>query len=454
MNRVGTGSIIIQLNDGKETSPPQWMRCDELSDYGVSTRHRKRRRLNNEVAQIHSYAAPTVTASNLREKKIAAQSSMFPPASGEVRGHFKCLAEGGLRLVIGEIDDCVEHSLSYSGVLASGGESDGEIVGSAMRMDHLAFARNVVEDGKPIFRTLAQEVQSFLDMFQREEDEQTDETTGETALTGESDDGREHCFAPNTYDHAILPVVIVRCYPNVLDRSILTSRLRLDLSRRKRRSQSSNTDAKSACVCRLRSTSALIRENLLLTEILNQCISNDPNGKAFANQLQTKRRRHENSIFRSAWNWAESLVDWCVSTDVFDSITVLLEDAENISSHALGSFLATCVSLRRDFGVPISLVFVDVSPGGLDNTLSKLASTAMNDSLVHELCVPLPRDQLNLFVNRLFEGKTLPTFLWTNRALWNGILKTFQDVDNSVVGVGRRLKEELRRHFFVPGEVQ
>lgn len=457
MSQVGAGSIRIQLSDGKETVPPRWMSCNELSDYGVSTRQRKRRKLD-EVPPIHSYVAPAVTASNLRDKKVAAQSSMNPPASGEARGHMNYLSEGGLRLVIGEIDDCVEHSLSYSGVLLDGEKSvdmDEEksvegAAGRAIRMSHLDFASNVVEGGKPVFRTLSQEVHSFLDMFQREEDEDADETTGETAPTVESGDGWEH-FSPNTYDHATLPVAIVRCYPNVLDRSILTSRLQLDLSRRKQRSKSSSDNAKSACVCRLQSTSILVRENLLLTEILNQCISNDPNGKAFVNQLQTERRRRENSIFRSAWNWSESLVDWCVSTEAFDSIIVLLEDAENIPSHALGSFLAACVSLRKDFGIPISLVFVDISPGGLDNTLSNLASTALNDSLVHELCVPLPQAQLNLFVNRLFERKSLPTFLWTNRALWNGILKTFQDVDNSIVGVGRRLKGELRRHFSVPG---
>ena len=449
MSKVGAGSIRIQLSNGKEIVPPRWMGCNELSDYGVSTRQRKRRRLD-EAPPIHSYKAPAVTASNLREKKVAAQSSTFPPTQGEARGHLNCLSEGGLRLVIGEIDDCVEHSLSYSDVLVDRGRSDEGIAGRSVRMNHLAFASNFVEDGEPVFRTLEQEVHSFLDMFQREEDEGVDEITCGTSPTGESDVGWE-TFSPNSYDPATLPVVIVRCYPNVLDRSILTSRLQLDLSRRKK---TYNSKVKSACVCRLQSTSTLIRENLLLTEILNQCISNDPDGKAFAQQLQTKRRRRDNSIFRSAWNWAESLVDWCASTEEFDSIVVLLEDAENIPSHALGSFLATCVSLRKDSGVPISLVFVDISPGGLDDTLSKLASTALNDSLVHELRVPLPSAQLNLFVNRLFETKSLPTFLWTNRALWNGILKAFQDVDNSVVGVGRRLKGELRRHFSVPGEVQ
>lgn len=58
----------------------------------------------------------------------------------------------------------------------------------------------------------------------------------------------------------------------------------------------------------------------------------------------------------------------------------------------------------------------------------------------------------DLFINKLFSGKCIPTFLWSNRCLLTRIQELFQDSDNSIVSVAKKLKTDLRRYFSVPGK--
>ena len=57
----------------------------------------------------------------------------------------------------------------------------------------------------------------------------------------------------------------------------------------------------------------------------------------------------------------------------------------------------------------------------------------------------------DLFVNKLFSGNCIPTFLWSNHRLFKHIQELFQDSDNSIVSVAKKLKAEFRRYFSVPG---
>ena len=131
----------------------------------------------------------------------------------------------------------------------------------------------------------------------------------------------------------------IKCYPNILDRNELTKGLALDLSKKKTKTRNdtlgkTQVKTKSPCICRIQSTSTLIQQGHLMTEVLSQCISNDPNGDAFATELQRQRKRQKSQhhggvnrgvLVRSIWSWSTSLVEWAAFTEAFDSIVVILE---------------------------------------------------------------------------------------------------------------------------------
>jgi len=70
------------------------------------------------------------------------------------------------------------------------------------------------------------------------------------------------------------------------------------------------------------------------------------------------------------------------------------------------------------------------------------------NTLLTHLC---PDDKSDLFVNKLFSGKCLPTFLWSNHRLLKRIQELFEDNDNSIVSAAKKLKTDLRRYFSKPG---
>ncbi len=167
------------------------------------------------------------------------------------------------------------------------------------------------------------------------------------------------------------------------------------------------------------------------------------------------------SIFTSVWSWTNSLVDWCSTVECFNSIIVLLDDIENIPSPTLDTFLTTLISLRSWHGIPINVVLMDSIPGGGLDRLSRLRNPSIHDTgggeggiAACELELPLPQIQFDIFVNQLFFSsgeKCIPSFLWTNRSLWNHALEMFHEFDNSIMSLARHLKSELRRHFAVTG---
>eukprot|EP00581_Thalassiosira_minuscula_P018207 CAMPEP_0183716596 /NCGR_PEP_ID=MMETSP0737-20130205/10450_1 /TAXON_ID=385413 /ORGANISM="Thalassiosira miniscula, Strain CCMP1093" /LENGTH=878 /DNA_ID=CAMNT_0025945889 /DNA_START=12 /DNA_END=2648 /DNA_ORIENTATION=- len=302
---------------------------------------------------------------------------------------------------------------------------------------------------------------------------------------------------PKTYDPTLLPFISIQCYPNILDRGEMVRGLALDLSKKRKKRQwnggngndgngngsssngsSSNNNGNSSqqnnpqhqqisttktpCVVTLRSTSDLVRQGHLITELLSQCLSSDPHGEAYALELQKQKKRHKSNhyggihggvLIRSMWDWTRSLIEWAGGTEVFDSIVVILEDPEKIPSPTLDSFLTTMTSLRSDHGVPISVIVMDATPGGLGDRLSHLRDPCLRGTsgvVMSELFVPLPQVQLELFVNKLFSSKCLPTLLWKSGPLWRHIQELFQECDNSIVSVAKQLKTQLRRYFALP----
>lgn len=425
-----------------------------------------------------------VTASNLRAKKEAANDSKFAPTTQEIYSHVRYLSEEGMKLIMRDVDKCAREALRYSAVEVDGASGDGK-EGGNRRMNN--------------FRMLAEEIHDYIELFQPDRDDGEGDDTVNNKNTdivslGEVEQLKEilgdmiHCRNKRKYNPTLLPFITIKCYPNVLDRSEMTKVLSADLARRVNNNAGAtsshdahpkrpSTTSSSSCVVTIRSTSNLVQQGYLIAEILSQCISNDPNGEAYAMELTRQRKRMKSqvsridvdeapggsggvaSIFTSVWSWTNSLVDWCSSVECFDSIIVLLEDIENIPSPTLDTFLTTLISLRSWHGIPISVVLMDSIPGGLGDRLSRLRSPSNHDSgagdggvAACELELPLPQAQFDLFVNHLFfSGKCVPSFLWTNQSLWNHTLEVFHEFDNSVMSLARYLKAELRRYFAVPG---
>lgn len=77
------------------------------------------------------------------------------------------------------------------------------------------------------------------------------------------------------------------------------------------------------------------------------------------------------------------------------------QDPENIPSPTLDSFFVSVASLRSDHGVPLSVVVVSLTPGGLGDRLSLLRAPALQGPagvMARELHVAPPGVQLGEYV--------------------------------------------------------
>ena len=442
-----------------------------------------------------------------RRKKDMALDTLFPPTRNEVERSARSMSVDGMRLVTKEIDDCVKYALKYSSSRLqchdndsgkrkrSNSSSDSRLNnnddnGGATMHDIRRRAERAVEevDGKNLM-TLAEEMHEYFYKYQPDNDDDDDDDEDEESSpppisrshnTDKVNHRRRDAFhdmlfpiSATKYDPSILPIICVKCYPNVLDRLVITSGLVSDLSSRstkkRRRNERSNKvvvtmrqHQKRPCVCIIRSTSDLVRQGHAIAELLSQCMTNDTrHGEEFASKLQRRRERVKNNnngggatnngiLVKSCWSYTRSLVDWASTTEMFDSIIVILDDVEKLSSPTMDAFFVTLSSLRSDHGVPICVVIIDTTPGGLSNRLSCLRDHAIRGSTVHELHVPLPQVQLGLFINRLFASECLPVILRTDHRLLKHIYEVFRDCDNSIVSVATRIKLELRRYFAKP----
>jgi len=440
-----------------------------------------------------------------RRKKDMALDTLFPPTRNEVERSARSMSVDGMRLVTKEIDDCVKYALKYSSSRLqchdndsgkrkrSNSSSDSRLNnnddnGGATMHDIRRRAERAVEevDGKNLM-TLAEEMHEYFYKYQPDNDDDDDDDEDEesspppisrshnTDKVNHRRDAIHDMLFPisaTKYDPSILPIICVKCYPNVLDRLVITSGLVSDLSSRstkKRRRKERGNEVvtmrqhqKRPCVCIIRSTSDLVRQGHAIAELLSQCMTNDTrHGEEFASKLQRRRERVKNNnngggatnngiLVKSCWSYTRSLVDWASTTEMFDSIIVILDDVEKLSSPTMDAFFVTLSSLRSDHGVPICVVIIDTTPGGLSNRLSCLRDHAIRGSTVHELHVPLPQVQLGLFINRLFASECLPVILRTDHRLLKHIYEVFRDCDNSIVSVATRIKLELRRYFAKP----
>jgi hypothetical protein len=229
--------------------------------------------------------------------------------------------------------------------------------------------------------TLAEEIHDYFVMFQPDDDIEDDqdgedagasrssalhswrERQGTDERTMDRRDALRDLLLPEKYDPICLPMVCLKCLPNMLDRAMIIEIIASELSRRRTARYDSATsrpprndslrvvaeataaasgvgqdkdfEGKLPCVCVVRSTSDLVRQGHVIAEVLSQCISNDSRGGVdFASELQRQRKRMKSHhrgranngvLFKSVWSWTQSMVDWAGYTDMFDSIIVILE---------------------------------------------------------------------------------------------------------------------------------
>jgi len=370
----------------------------------------------------NTFNMPQISASNYKSKKDIAINSLYTPTKHEIYGHIKYLSEEGMKLVMKEIDNCVSYTLKYSSKSTSNDNN-------GIKLEKGISSSSKFMRSSNDLMTLASEINNYFDMFQPEEENEElqdvtiDESMNNMKETQPSNNIQRqdilNDMLPNKYDPTLLPLVSIKCYPNVLDRIEITKGLVSDLSKKKKKkrnihknsSQQDDHIEKSPCVCILRSTSELVQQGHLITEILSQCISNDTqNGEAFAMELQKQRKRFKSQthgginrgvLIKSIWSWTQSLIEWAKYTTTFNSIVIVLEDAEKIPSPTLDSFFTTLAALRSNDGVPISVIVVDVTPGGLGDRLSMLRSPSLRGTsgvMTRELLVPLPQTQLGMSI--------------------------------------------------------
>lgn len=300
---------------------------------------------------LNTYTAPQVSSNNKTKKDIAVDS-LYPPTIQEIYGHIRYLSEEGMQLVMEEIDECVKYTLKYSSNKKHAKGIEKKLSSNNSKPMRVFSIKD--DDLIP----LATEIYNYFDLFQPDEEggdeiDNTINTTSALSLkadkriqlketTGGNDIQRQdilYDMLPNKYDPTLLPLVSIKCHPNVLDRLETTKVLLSDLSKKEHNGSSQNSqigddEDRSPCVCIVKSTSELVQQGHIMTEVLSQCISNDPNGEAFAMELQRQRKRQKSqnhggvnrgTLIRSIWSWTQSLVDWAGFTEAFDSIVVILE---------------------------------------------------------------------------------------------------------------------------------
>ena len=282
----------------------------------------------------------------------------------------------GIKLVMDEVDNCVGYSLKYSATTTTTerqeedddtailcGDDDDDVKKLEGKKDRKARKKDRTKKN-PNLATLASEITNYFDMFQPEEEDEENNNEGKTTTDAASSSKiMDECIMKtNTTtkesirredvlydmlskkrDPALLPMITIKCHPNVLDREELTRGLSEDLSNEhdrhgQQQHQQQAPNKKSSSIIILKSTSPLVQQGNLITEILSQCIANDPNGEIFASELSRQRKRQKSCgvgggganglggvLVRSIWDWTESLVEWAGFTEGFDSITVILE---------------------------------------------------------------------------------------------------------------------------------
>lgn len=408
---------------------------DDAANNATSRRPSRRKRGQSSstvgVSISDETKTPLTTASNYKTKKDIALDSIYPPTTQEVQGHSRYLSECAMRIAMHEVEECVNYSLRYSW-----NENDTVLKDTAVGKDECKTRidkrmQKWMRGGDTQLPTLASEIHGFFDMFQPDEvdgvdNQQQFDLHNRRLQEDQEDDANNILFnglRPESYNPNLLPVTVVKCHPNVLDRAMITKGLSSDLSKRSNTTthgHQQHQPRRSPCVCVIRSTSELVRKGRIVAELLSQCLRNDPiHGESYAMELQKQRKRRKSYryggvnngvLVRSIWSWTQSLIDWAGCTESYDSIIVILEDPEEIASPTLDSFFATMSSLRCGHendsgdGVPISVVVMDASPGGLGDRLSKLARPAFRGgtaggAVVRELYVPPPQVQWGKFTS-------------------------------------------------------
>lgn len=201
-------------------------------------------------------------ASHLKSKKASAIESTYPPTQEELNGHDVYLNRECMRLISLELNQVVDHVLRRCCVETNGDASSisqGIEIGGECRRFFDMFAPKV-------------DTSDYQDVKQGNPQENT-ALVGPTKITDGTASRIKISFQPVRYPPTLLPMIIIKCYPNILDRNRIVRGLVHDFSSQFR---TTGEEKKRSCVCVLNSNAELVEQgNNLIAEILFQ-VSNKP----------------------------------------------------------------------------------------------------------------------------------------------------------------------------------
>jgi hypothetical protein len=171
-------------------------------------------------------------ASHLKSKKACALESTYPPTQLEIEAHESYLMKECIQLMYRAIEEVASIVLRRC--------SEG---------------------------TMGGECRKFFDLFTPPPDDETDVPSEDVP---KSEGVKRHLFSfrPIKYPPSLLPMVIVKCYPSLLDRSEIVKSLVQDLSTATRLDE--DGESRRSCVCVIKSGAELIERGNLIAELLFQ----------------------------------------------------------------------------------------------------------------------------------------------------------------------------------------
>lgn len=245
---------------GKFTALPQFLSFRHYPKCGVhalspsdttndiETVSRKRGRMEQsgqrQLTDGKTLASSSMEASHNKSKKQAAIESTYPPESDEIQAHSDYLNLECMRLISRGLDNAVKSVLRRC--------ESGQMVDECIRFFGMFSPMNEGADER---------------MEGGERQEKPHQATGRSMSM---------FFKPYAYPPTLLPKVIIKCYPNLIDRAEMVQVLVHDLSNGQRNHRvmmepsRRRGEERPPCVCVIRSFAELVEQGSLIAELLFQ----------------------------------------------------------------------------------------------------------------------------------------------------------------------------------------
>jgi hypothetical protein len=241
-------SILLH---GKVKSTPSYLTFHHFPRLGVrssTTSNTNKASSNNPKKRSRpSLDTSPQKASHNKSKKASALESTYPPTDIELNAHDEYLRRECVKIVNCDVDQVMQ------GVLMQCSEEE---MGSVCRRFLDMFTPQYDDDGN-LYREIGKDVKH------KKEGEEKKQSTNESCKQP-----THISFQPTKYPCTLLPMLIIKCYPNLLDRSEIVTGLVRDLSSQSRIDE--DGERRTSCVCVVKSDAELVQQGNLIAEVLFQ----------------------------------------------------------------------------------------------------------------------------------------------------------------------------------------